>query len=847
MASSYDPIFEEAGRAWNVDPDLLRAVAKGESGAQGSAATSPKGAAGIMQLMPDTARGLGVTDVRDPAQNIFAGAKYLSSHLDSTGGDVPLSLRLYQGGPNRAGWGRENAAYPAYIMSRYQPSQRQDAEQAQPVAASGRDGVINAAVDRARQGATRAAPSVGHDAPDDVLLDSLTGGARAAPAPSGQAAPDMSDDALLGRLTAGAKPAPPPPMVFDPSKLGPVAQDAADTNLAAAQARDAALPAGVRVQNAATALADKAAPTATGVGNVLSATGQGIAAGFGNSMPGLAPDQEAGLRRMGVMSPASGGGTPMQALNDAGINALAPVVDVAGRSLNGLLQGYQRGMSQAGVEVGQPQLGRDLAALPEAFPFGGPGGAPRPAAPVNNLARAARVGEGGPLPTAALMDMTENGIPQNRLAGPMSAVPEANRMASAEAGNPLAAPRVPVTAEPLPPPGQPGSMGAAATPGALSNMTPAQEMAYRSTAEGQKLLESQPTGRDMNLYVPGVNPTLAQTEQSVNVSRELKSLNMTSPAVSAEDKALAARHNDARAEHFAGIAGSAVDVENARSARTSQAETNLAAAWRNKADANAQPVMDTAAGILNSPDGRRPAVRQAINSVTNEMTGPDGKLLTDPEMLYGVRKHIDDLLSKEGAADNPLGRRAQANLLQLKTTLDGAIEQAAPGFGKYLSDYAEASRPIDTMQALQGHEAKLFDAQNRMQYGRVQTMMRQIVDSRASDGLNPYKSIPDETMNNLFALRDDLRRAATEKELATTRGSDTAQNFMDVARLGGAGLLHAGIGATLGPIGNVAVGMAKQAAAPIFANRLARKQTARGMDILQPDRTDAPLRNPLAP
>jgi len=123
--------------------------------------------------------------------------------------------------------------------------------------------------------------------------------------------------------------------------------------------------------------------------------------------------------------------------------------------------------------------------------------------------------------------------------------------------------------------------------------------------------------------------------------------------------------------------------------------------------------------------------------------------------------------------------------------------------------------------------------------------MKQIVDRRAADGINPFKSISDETMGNLFALRDDLRRVATEKELARTPGSDSPQTFTDLARLGGTGLLHAGIGLTVGPAGNVAVGMVKNALGNVMSARTARQQTARGMNLLNPDRTANPLQNRL--
>jgi hypothetical protein len=398
------------------------------------------------------------------------------------------------------------------------------------------------------------------------------------------------------------------------------------------------------------------------------------------------------------------------------------------------------------------------------------------------------------------------------------------------------------------------SAGAAAsrdmTNPALIEMTPAQVTAYRSTAEGQKLLEPQPIGKDLNAYVPGVNPTAAELEQSANTSRELKALNVTAPAVSEEAKAIASDNNAARQQYFERIAGSDVGVLNAKAARSAQAETDLAATWQGKTPADAQPVIDTANAIKASPDGRRPVVRNAVDAVTKELSDANGNLLTDPEQLYGVRKHIDDLLSKEAGSADPKIVRAQANLRALKDTLDGVIEQAAPGFGQYLKNFSDASGPIDTMQVLQKHEGKLYDAQNRMQLSRVQTMMRQIVDSRSAPGINPYKSIPDETMGQLFALRDDLRRSASAQELARTPGSDTAQNAWDIAKdlgkMGGTVATH-GVANLISPgFGSMAVSGARNMLAPIFSARTARRQTARGMEILHPDPAQYPTRNLLS-
>lgn len=90
-------IFEEAGTAYGVSSDLLKAIAKTES-AFHSNAVSRSGAVGIMQLMPATAASLGVVNSYDPAENIMGGAKLISQLLTKYNGNVSLALAAYNAG-----------------------------------------------------------------------------------------------------------------------------------------------------------------------------------------------------------------------------------------------------------------------------------------------------------------------------------------------------------------------------------------------------------------------------------------------------------------------------------------------------------------------------------------------------------------------------------------------------------------------------------------------------------------------------------------------------------------------------------------------------------------------------
>jgi hypothetical protein len=97
--SMYDHHVEQASALHQVSPDLVRSVIAAESEFD-QWAVSSKGARGLMQLMPATARRLGVADSFDARQNIFGGTQYLRMLLDQFGGDVALALAAYNAGPN---------------------------------------------------------------------------------------------------------------------------------------------------------------------------------------------------------------------------------------------------------------------------------------------------------------------------------------------------------------------------------------------------------------------------------------------------------------------------------------------------------------------------------------------------------------------------------------------------------------------------------------------------------------------------------------------------------------------------------------------------------------------------
>jgi hypothetical protein len=275
--------------------------------------------------------------------------------------------------------------------------------------------------------------------------------------------------------------------------------------------------------------------------------------------------------------------------------------------------------------------------------------------------------------------------------------------------------------------------------------------------------------------VPGSVPTLAEASGNAGLSAVERNAR-ANPKVGQRFAERQAQNDTARAEFFDRLKGdddSIQALKDARDAATSGARETALKAQTQPADV--KPVLDTIDTILQGPEGKRSEVVKALTEIRANLHDAQGNPETSADMLYGVRKSIDDLLSPKASSEKSGAKLAASQLMDVKRGLDNAIQDVAPGFKEYLRSYSDLSKPIDEQQFLQS--LRLTDKNQNLTLARVQSALDRIEQMKSKPGVNPAKSLSKDTLENLRGLRDDLKRAGNI-DLGKARGSDTVQNLV---------------------------------------------------------------------
>jgi len=811
--ASFDELIHAAGREWNVDPRLLKAVMMQESGGNPDA-RSKAGARGLMQIMPDTAKGLGLTNPHDPAQSIFGGAKYLSEALDKEG-SPEAALLYYHGGPDwRSKYGAESRGYVPGVTAHYTkiaaPGPAAPSKEGNPMPAPAKSKADEADPDFLAQTGARkpgTAAVKGNDPDPDFLAQT---GAQA-PTPTPDAA-QTTDDEIADLVMPGG-----------------------GSNPATA------------LRQIGEALPSK--DTVLGIGNRLASA---AVEGYQNTPPAITPL----------------GRSVIEGAGPIGRYITSPVLQAAGGAM-GVLGGIGGALSQGAVEVGnalgQPSLGRDINMLAQVSPFARMGaGVPRlpgerPPGPAYRTAQE-HFGEStpgdpfGPLraPDAAFIPPTSDirrpvagGEAANllRADGRPSFVPPnepgpgtptmtitAPRPGLSEADNAWVSSTAKDVREVMKANadlGIPADLSAAATPAQLAQLTPAQMKAYRRMAELRDVLR--PIEPDDNtIYVPGSIPTLAERAGNPKISQAETVLRQRNPEEFAKKLGPA---RDGRINYFDEMSGTDVQRASLNEARIEAAKRDNARITATAKPADLTPALEKIDALLGDVRLKEtPEVAATFKPLRDALFDADGKLKTDPQSVWGMHDNLIHRLNNAKFDRGSPEAKTNAQLVDFKKTIDEVMNTATDGkFQEYLDTQSNYHKQLNAMELLQNFRPRFTNAKGDINAPAFHRFVTDLAVRRGKPGIDPAMDIPDQTMAGLIAIDTDLKRAGNI-DIGKARGSPTNLYFEVANALGIAGAHVLAAAASAGPgVGNLLVGPAVEKAKSMVSGINLRRQTRKYM------------------
>ena len=774
MDNNYDDIFQSAAAQHGVDPLWLKAQAMNESSLDPNAVNDETGAAGVSQITPKTAQSLGV-DPSDPKSAIDGQARLMAENLKRYK-NIEDATRAYHGGTDQDNWGPKTEAYVKKVSATYQQlkkggSMSDPADDFWETDNSAKAPQKDKDVDDFWNSDTAMGerkPAQAAAAPASIPVPASGTGVSATPAQQlptkgpGSLVPDASSGAVRRGLDFINSPG----MNHDlPTlrKQDPEAYAAVDAYMNQ-NGKNALNEIGTGIMDVPHSLARFVPyPVTRFAGNLMYGEGSMPEEKPANYPQMIVDDNAA---RNADFKQKYGADTAPNVTRGVGqmvgsapvVGAAGKVVGAAGEGLNVLAKSYPEVAPVANA------VGKGLDFLSGSTSRFAPEGAGALEKTGQYAAGLASKGAAGTEAGAAVTGLTNAGSDED-----INKQLKSNVLFSAGlgAGGSLL---------------RDVGVGAGKVMGNMKNSLfgsnlrdlPSQAVdTFASKPIDVGALQTQDP-------VPGVQRSLAVASQDPGVAELQRQLGKTNPTLNE----LATNNNEARLSHIEQFSGTPDDVSTAVAARDSQREEDVSQLWQDGQKANARPTVKVIEDILNGPAGQRPAVANTIQQVKDLLIKPNEKgtmaLESDPQTLYeSVRKHIDDLLDTRNL-NNSAGRSAQAQLLQVRDSLDGVIDKASPGYQKYMDNYAEASSKIDGMTYMQG--LKLTDSNGNLTLNKVNNAVDKIDQLRAKPGLNAAKHVTDEQYQALKNVQESLKdESIISKSLPL--GSPTEQNRKATVKL----------------------------------------------------------------
>jgi len=200
--------------------------------------------------------------------------------------------------------------------------------------------------------------------------------------------------------------------------------------------------------------------------------------------------------------------------------------------------------------------------------------------------------------------------------------------------------------------------------------------------------------------------------------------------------------------------------------------------------------------IRNGPKGQRDAVASSLDHLRSKLIDKDGNMQTDPAQLRGVDLAIKDMISPMAAGTKQDGRAAAHELMAVRDVLRDNIEQGAPGYKEFLAQQAQERSAIDGQRFLQARN--ITDRHGNVNLGTLDATIKAAERQQRMPGARLADGVTDEQLDRLRQLRADYQNDAKQR-LGTSLGSPTVQKLGVSGSMGAMGHpLLAGAAATAG-------------------------------------------------